>query len=300
MILVVLLYALFGFTFTLGKVLVQYAHPLFVVGVRMVISGLILAGYIFFRKQVSCYPQRKDLSLYIQIALFVSFFPNVLRLWALQSISAAKASMLFSTGPFFSAFFSYFLLKERLNLVQLLGMLIGFVGMAPILITDEVTELGYAHWWIFSTPEVAVILAIASLSYGLLVMQKLVKHHNCSPVLANSMSMFGAGVASLGLMAVTPEPSMRGSIFIFAAVLAVQILISNLFCSNLQVWLLKTYSSTFMLLAGFLGPIFTAFYGIILFGEQITWHFGASLVLVVSGLLVYFAGERRKKSVVRQ
>jgi drug/metabolite transporter (DMT)-like permease len=293
LILVVLVHALFGFTFTLGKLVVCYAHPLFAVGVRMVISGLILLGYIFLRREVSCYPRKKDALLYIQMAIFFSFLPNVLRLWALQSIPTIKASILWSTGPFWTAILSFLIHKERFSWPQILGLFIGFSGLVPTLLNDSACEQLMNCWWIVSLPELAVLAAIASMSYGLLLIRDLVKHRNCSPALANGLSMIGAGIGSLALMTVSPSASLRGSLWMFAGILALQVVVSNLFCSNLHAWLLKKYRPAFPSFSGFLGPLFSALYGILLFGESVSWHFFASFTLVVTGLVLYVAGERR-------
>lgn len=294
---VVLLYALWGFTFTLGKAVVAYAHPLFVVGLRMVVAGLLLISYIFLNKKIRCYPKKQDFALYVQLGIFISFLPHALRLWALQSITTAKASLLFNMGPFFTAVFAYFLRKDRLTGLQILGLFIGFAGMIPILMTDSASEQLYASWWFVSLPELAVILASASLSYGLLVMQDLVKHRSCPPVLANGISMLGAGCISLGFMTIVPAQPLHGNVFMFLAILGMTVLISNLFCSNLQAWLLKTYSPTFLSFASFLTPIFTATYGIILFGEEISWHFCATFALVVFGLGLYLYEDRKMRVV---
>ncbi|MBN2267571.1 MAG: DMT family transporter [Candidatus Babeliaceae bacterium] len=293
--LVVVLYALWGFTFTLGKVTIAYAHPLFIVGLRTLVSGLILISYIFLSKKMRCYPKRQDIALYVQIALFVSFLPHILRLWALQSMTTVKASLLFNTGPFFTAVLSYFLRKDRLTGLQIIGLFIGFSGMIPILLTDSAAEQLYTSWWFISLPELAVLAGVASFSYGLLLMQDLVKHRGCPPVLANGVSMLLAGCASLGLMVVSPVAPLRGNVWVFLGVFALQVLISNLFCSNLQAWLLKSYSPTFMSFASFLSPVFTAFYGVFLFKERITWHFFATFCMVVLGLGLYIYAERGEK-----
>lgn len=287
MVLVILLYALFGFTFTLGKMVVMYASPLFAIGIRMITGGGILALYIALSKSIRCYPRKSDIPLYIQMTLFVTLLPYTLRLWALQYVSTTKASLLFNTGPLFTAIFSYFLCKERMTWRQVVGLILGFVGMLPILLTGSRIEDALGSWWFISLPELAVIGAICSLSYGLIIMRRLVKDRGCPPYLANGISMLAGGIVALSLSGLSSEPALRGSLTTLCIVLGLQVLISNLFCSNLQAYLLKTYSPTFISLASFLGPIFTSFYGYLFFGEMVTWQFFASFILVLAGLAIY-------------
>lgn len=50
MIKIIILYALFASTFSLGKILLDFAPPIFLVGIRMTIAGLVLLAYQYFHK----------------------------------------------------------------------------------------------------------------------------------------------------------------------------------------------------------------------------------------------------------
>lgn len=294
MILVVLLYALFGFSFTLGKVLVAYAQPLFAVGVRMITGGTILIGYILIRHKVSCYPRRADLKYYIRLIFFSIFIPYALRLWALQYLSTNKAVLLFSTAPFFTAILAYFVNKKRFRPLQIVGLVVGFLGMIPILMTGSPLEDHFANFSFISLPELAILVAVGSMSYGLITMQKLVKNRQCPPYLANSISMFFGGLLALNASFVFETNYVKAGVWPLMVVLALQVIISNVICANLQASLLRQHSPTFMSFASFLIPLFTSIYGMALFGETVTWHFFASFITVVSGLSLYRYGDKKQ------
>lgn len=293
MVSVVVLYALFGFSFTLGKVLVDYAQPLFAVGARMTIAGLILIGYIIARHKTSCYPRQKDFWYYVQLTLFVVFIPYALRLWALQYVSTTKAALLFNAAPFFTAFLAYLVNKEKLCTMQISGLIIGFIGMIPILLTGSEMEDTFASLSFISLPELAVIGAVASMSYGLIVMQKMVKKRSCPPYLANSVSMLSGGILSFGASFIFETNYIKAGAGPLLGILLLQICVSNVICANLQASLLRKFSPTFMAFASFLGPLFTSIYGMTLFGEVVTWHFFASFIIVIVGLGIYRYGDRK-------
>ena len=46
--LIILMYALFASSFTMGKILVSYGPPIFLTGIRMFIAGSILLIYQYF------------------------------------------------------------------------------------------------------------------------------------------------------------------------------------------------------------------------------------------------------------
>ncbi|HBL98933.1 TPA: hypothetical protein DDZ86_04810 [Candidatus Dependentiae bacterium] len=294
MILVIILYALFGFSFSLGKLMVVHAYPLFAVGLRMLIGGSILLLWALTRTKPRCYPCKDDFPLYAQLIIFAIFIPYVFRLWALQEVASSKAALLFNTSPFFSALFARFFLKERINLIQGIGLFIGFGGTIPILLTSSPAEDAFS-WGFLSIYELAIILAAASMSYGFIVTQRLVKDRKCPAYLVNGVATLGGGFLAFNASWFFEPVPIKTSFTALLGVMVLQIIVSNLICSNLQANLLKTYSSTFLAFAGFLSPIFASIYGVMLFSETISWHFLASFVLVIVGIGLFTYGEQKKK-----
>jgi drug/metabolite transporter (DMT)-like permease len=295
MILVILSYALFGLSFALGKLILNYATPIFAVGTRMIAGGLILMGYIIIRHRASCYPRLKNISAYAQLASFHVFIPYVLRLWALQYTTTIKAALLFNLMPFFTAILAYYINKERLEFWQITGLVIGFLGMIPILLTESHVKTNFISFSFISLPELAIIVSVASMSYGLIVMQKLVTTSKCPPYLANCVSMLSGGTAALWTSTLLEHHPIKAGVLPLCGVLGLQICISNVCAVNLQAMLLKRYSSTFMAFASFLAPLFASFYGMILFGEKITWHFFASLITVAIALTLFSFGKKKSQ-----
>lgn len=288
MFLVILLYALWGFTFTLGKIILSYAQPFFSVGTRMFVSGLSMTAYILIRHRMRCYPARTDFYYYLQLITFGVCLPYTARSWALQFMSTMKSALIFNLTPFFAAFFAYLFLNEKLSFHKILGLIIGFAGMFPVLWLHSSTEGGFNFFGFLSVPEIAMLIAVASLSYSLIIMQQLVKHRGCPPVLVNATSMVIGGALILSFSSIVEVDKIKSNPWTFATLLLVQLVISNLICANLQATLLKKYSSTLMAFATFLSPLFAAFYGWILLGENVTWHFFASFLLVMVGLAIYY------------
>lgn len=298
MILILILYSIFGFTFTIAKISLRYASPFFIVASRMTLAGLGIMAYIYFSKKIRCIPTKTDRWLHAQIAFFGIFLPYCARAWALQYVTTSKAALLFNLAPFFVALYSYVLFKEKLSLHKLIGLLLGFFGMLPLLLSGTKLEDMAGSWGAFSFPEIALLISVASFSYSMLVMQKLLKHHNCPSLLANGFSMLTGGSLALFASYFVESRWVHGSWYVYAGLLTVQILLSNIICSQLQAYLLKQYSATLMSLANFLTPLSAAFFGWLIFGEKITWHYFVSCALVSLGLYIYYYGaffNRRRK-----
>ena len=83
----------------------------------------------------------------------------------------------------------------------------------------------------------------------------------------------------------------------FAGYLALVILISNIICHNLYGYLLRRYTATFLSFAGFLTPLFAAFYGWLFLHETITAEYYLSAVIVFIGLFVFYYEEVKKEAI---
>jgi len=298
MILIVLLYSLFGFTFTIAKISLQYASPFFIVASRMTLGGLGIMTYIYFSKKIRCYPAKTDRYLHAQLTLFGIFLPYCARAWALQYVTTSKAALLFNLAPFFVALYSYLLFKEKLTINKFIGLLLGFFGMLPLLLSGTKLEDMVGMWGSFSFPEIALLISVASFSYSMLIMQKLIKHRDCPPLLANGLSMLTGGLMALFASYFAEPQWIKGNGYTFIAILVFQVILSNIICSQMQAHLLKKHSATLMSLANFLTPLSAALFGWLIFGEKITWHYFVSFILVSMGLYIYYYGSffnRRKK-----
>lgn len=294
MILVIILYAIFGFSFALGKMMVAHVHPLFAVGMRMMTGGTVLLLWALTRTKPRCYPMKSDIKYYALLTIFGIFIPYTLRLWALQEVTSTKAALLFNTAPFFTALAAVIFNCERLHKLQIFSLIIGFAGTIPILLTGSPTEDAIS-WGFVSIYELGLIVSAASMGASFLVTHELVKNRGCPPYLANGISTLCGGMLAMGGSVIFEPCPIKTSFSCFAMVMVLQLILSNIICSNLQASLMKKYSPTFISFAGFLSPLFASMYGMLFFGESITWHFFASFFIIAAGLGLYTLGEKKKR-----
>lgn len=300
MLLIILLYALFGSSFPLSKTILKIISPMFYTGIRMVGAGLLLLAYQFFYAHHHFKFRLSNLWLYGQVALFGIYLTYILRFVGLSELSSAKTAFLFNFMPFFSAFYSYFFFKERLSRQQWFGLLIGFLGFLPILISTSPIEKKLGEFLFISWPEFAVLLAVACQSYSWIIMRKLVREKEYAPSMINGMTMTIGGLAAFVTAYFYEAPQEVSNPGTLIGWLVLVILISNIICHNLYGYLLKKYTATFLAFAGFLGPLFSAFYGWLFLGENITWHFYLSAILVFIGLFMFYKHELETTGITSQ
>lgn len=300
MILVFLVYALFASVFTLQKQALCYSTPLFLVASRMILAGCILLAATAIQSPKKLLPflqrgGRKNVWIpVLLLAFFNIYLTNMLELWGLKYLSSFKTCFLYSLSPFISALISYLLLNERMTKRRWSGLLIGFSGFIPILLTDTSIETAAGELWVFSWPELAVIGAVFASVFGWVLLKQLVHHQQLSTKLVNGASMLVGGVLALlhsflvdawqeGIPVTQWHPFLELTIAL--------LIISNLIAYNLYGHLLKKFSQTFMSFAGLSTPLFTALFGWIFLSEQVTFSFFLSLVIVFIGLFVFYKEE---------
>lgn len=298
MILIVILYAIFASTFTLGKLVLVYTQPIFLVGIRMSIAGLMLLAYRFNYARANGLLSRKYLGFYIQTILFTVYFPYLLRSWALLYLPSSKASLLYTVAPFVSYIFSFMFNIERFAWQKLLGIVIGFCGMMPMLLGQSSSSVSCIA--IFSLPSLAIVVGVCAQSYGWIVMRTLIKELECCPIVINAISMLGGGIIALITSGIMERNTVYVTDFVpFITMLGIIIVVSNLICHNLYATLLKKYTPTMLAFASFLSPLFASLYGWLFMNEVVGWQFYATIIMVLIGLVIFYCQELKEASLNR-
>lgn len=304
MILVILLYLLFASTFTLGKAALSYVSPFLFIGMRMTLAGMLLLIYYRFIARKKIIIKKSDWTLFLRIIIFHIFCAYTLEYWALEYITSAKACLLYNLSPFITALFSYFLFSEKLSFRQICGLAIGFLGFIPILLAQGLPEMLSWHLGFVSIYELALIGSVIASAYGWMVMKDLI-HRGYSFIMINGVGMTGGGILAFLLSLYKEGMPMMKQVPIFSQILVMRygnigesiimlavyslalIVIANIICYNLYGYLLSRYSPTFLSFAGFMTPLFAALLGWLFLGEQVTWHFFATIGFVIVGLYLF-------------
>lgn len=295
MISVVVLYALLASTFIFAKKAVSLANPCFLIGFRMVTAGLILLAYQYFFLKESLQIRKQDLWLFFKTALFHIYFAFILEFWALQYISALKTTLIYSATPFIAALLSYCLLDERLSKKQIFGILIGLVGLAPVVLASANGIEATMEVARISIPEIVLLCAVISASYAWFMVKELMnKGYHLG--LINGFAMLIGGVLSLvtsGIVEGFASPVHDWPNFLLWVFML--ILVANIIVYNMYGRLLQTYSITFISFSGFLCPSFGALYEWLFMSGEVTWHYLASILFVTLGLYVFYRDELKAR-----
>ncbi len=125
-----------GSTYLAIRIGVQDSPPLIFAGIRFIIAGSLMLGYCKLRGY-QLPKEKKDIRAMSIVGLLMLLGGNGLVVYAEQWVSSGIASLIIATVPLFMAVIEYFFLKTiKMDLKCVLGLLLGFGGVAFLLVGD--------------------------------------------------------------------------------------------------------------------------------------------------------------------
>ncbi len=110
------------------KLGVQLMPPLWFSATRIFLGSIFLFGLLVLQGSIK-FPKYSDIKIIITIAIFQIALPTALIHSGLLFLGAGRSAFLVFTMPLWVAPLAYFFLKEKLNKVQLLGLILGLSGI---------------------------------------------------------------------------------------------------------------------------------------------------------------------------
>ena len=278
--------------YTMAKISTTVAQPVFMIGTRTLLGGVIslLVYFIFFYSSDEINSlSKKEWTLILLVGFFNMYLCNAAEAWGLQYLPASKAAFFYNLEPFFAALFSYFLFCEYMSWQKWLGLCVGFVGFLPILlgpshIIDTSAQFGFSTLANFS------LLAASLLSVSSWIMVRaLVRKRNISPFLINGVCMvFGSLFCFLHAFLDKSEPYVTsGHMKEFLQIAIIMAVFKYAIAYNLNTHLLKKNTTTSVVFFGFTATLFAKGIGILFFNGQLSFNFILSIILVFIGLLIF-------------
>lgn len=293
MILLLTLYALFASTFILGEKAVALVAPIFFVGARMTLAGLVLLGYLAFVKREKLAIKREHLWWFAGIILFHIYFSYVLEFVSYKYLSGSYVALMYNLSPFITALFAFFFLTELMTPKKWLGLIIGFVASLPMVIlkTSSTPVIGSSLW--VGLAQVSLLLSVVVTCIGWIFLKKMTTTWGYSYVFVNGIGMFFGGLLSfVTSFVLEPWPSatiLTGATF--WALLLASVLIGNVIVYNLYGKLLHRYSATALSLFGCTTPLFAALIDWLWLGKTVGPLFLITAAATSIGLYLFYQEE---------
>lgn len=129
-----------GATFIATKIALREVSPATIVWIRFGMGTLILGAVVFARKQFAI-PERSEWLYFAMLGFLGVTFHQILQATGLQTAKATTTAWIVATTPVFIAILGWIALKERLNGVQVIGMLLAMFGVLLIVSKGNLSAL---------------------------------------------------------------------------------------------------------------------------------------------------------------
>jgi drug/metabolite transporter (DMT)-like permease len=270
----VLLAAIWGASFLFMRIAAVEFGALATAAVRVAIASLFLLPIVWLRGLL---PElRKNWRPIFFVGLLNSGIPFACFSFALLSISTGLSAILNATVPMFGALVAWLWLKDRPDASRLLGLVVGFAGVA-MLAWDKATfkpdASGIAPGW------AVLACLLACLCYG--IAASFTKRHltGLPPLVTAAGSQIGATLG-LALPAAWFWPAQLPGARAWLALLALGVVCTGV-AYILFFRLIEKAGPQRTLAVTFVIPVFAVFYGVVLLGEPVTsWMLICGIVIV--------------------
>ena len=128
--------AFFAFSYVWFKVANEVYRPLTIVFFRLAISVIVLSLFLYFTGRFEKI-RKEDRVYFFLIALFEPFLYFIFESHGLTYVSSTVASVLIATIPLFTAIGALIFFREKLNMLNYLGVLISFTGILIFVIAGK-------------------------------------------------------------------------------------------------------------------------------------------------------------------
>ena len=270
---------LWGGSFFFIEIALDTVAPLTLVLIRVVIAAAFLWVFLLARGERLAMPPGAA-SAFLVLALLNNVVPFTMFVWAQETIASGLASILNATTPIWGVIVAHiFTADERATPGKIVGVLLGFTGVAVMIGVDFLSRVGVAV-----LAQLACLLA--TLCYALAgVWARRFRGMGVPPVAVATGQLTAAAIVMLPLVLIF-EPPWRAappSPEAWTALIALA-----LFCTSLAYILyfrlLASAGATNSLLVTFLIPVTAILLGVLILGERLEPRHFAGMTLIGLGL----------------
>lgn len=270
---------LWGGNFVVAKTLVAHASPMTLTLVRWLIAVIVLLPLVWWKEKRLVPAKAALVPLFLMGITGVALF-NIFQFLALERTTSTNAGLISTMNTMSIALFSFAFLKEKINGLQLLAMVLSLIGVFLVLSKGDWQLL-----WHFQLNTGDLWMVAAVCVWGLYSVCSKWAMQTTSPLMATLYAgLFG--VLILVPFTITDFTfSEIDSSFILS--LLYTGVISTVVCMvfwNIGVQQLGATTSGIFLN---FNPIFTALLAFLFIGEQLSWLQGIGGIIVIMGCYLF-------------
>ena len=288
-------YLVWGSTYFFIQKAVQDFPPLLMGALRFFVSGLLLLGWSFARRERVF--NKKEIGHAIVGGFLMLFIGNGAVIWVEQYMPSAMVAILVSSSPLWFVLLDKPKWKENLtSRSTIIGLVIGFAGV--VLLFGE--KLAGAFSGNGNSLHIGgmLLLIIGSMAWAGGSLYAKYNSNGGSATVNTSWQMLAAGIAFL------PGSFIRGEVqgFNWASVsteawlsMGYLILFGSIIGYSAYVWLLRVCTATQVSTYAYVNPVVAVLLGVLFANENITWIQITGLAIILVSVLIINMAKARKE-----
>jgi drug/metabolite transporter (DMT)-like permease len=272
-------------TFALFKLAWRDVDPVAFTGIRFAAMFVFAVALVAVARD-RVRPRRRDLPVLVASGLTGYFLYQMGFVLGLDRTTALASAILISTHPIFAVMFAWVAGRERPTGVEVLGVALGFLGVAVFL----------RAWDAFAAARPGDLLSLGAAAafgaYGV-INRPLTQRYPSRELMAYTLSLGGVLIALVSLPAMVRQDwtAVSGPAWI---ILAYAIVGPVYLAYVLWNWAISKRGIPRTVVYGFLIPVLGGGLAVLTLGEPVRWENVAGALLVVAGLVVTRLGGGRR------
>jgi len=277
----ILAHLIWGINFVVAKVTLQEFPPMSLALLRFALASLFLAPF-FFAQTKKIKIAREDLPSLVGVGVFIITLNIAFFFEGIKRTSAIDASILTLIIPILSVLIGWLYFKEKIYLVNLLGILLSLLGALIIIGLPQVFTGTYSTQMMLGN--VLIILAGVSWVIGAAISQKVLRKYSSLTVTAIAFMVGTVAMLVPAGMEYISNPSWPSQVTLLGLLgLTYMTLLSSISAYFLFEWGLAKTSITAADLFQYIEPFVASFLAVTILEERISTSFLTGAFLIVVG-----------------
>ena len=268
-----------GTTYLAIRIGVETIPPMLLTAARFVTAGAVLFAVSSLRGD-RLPRDRRTLVHAIVVGVLMVGVGNLSVVWAEQWVPSGLAALFVATAPFWVTLIEFVHRSgEKIERRQLIGMLIGFVGVA-LLVTPRGAGGSFDMHFLLG----ALVIQAGCLGWQGGTVYAKQKLGAVPPLMSSALQMLSGGIVVLiAGIAAGEVPRFHLTTRTFAA-LAYLTLFGSVVTYTAYVYALKSLRTTTMSLYAYINPVVAVILGWLILREQLTWVSFVAMFVILGGV----------------
>ncbi|MFN3850275.1 MAG: EamA family transporter [Spirosomataceae bacterium] len=282
-----LVYVLWGSTFLGVKYAMDTLPPMLLSSIRFLLGGTIL--FTFTLIQGKGFPTKEEFFGAGLVGLLLSGIGNSAVAYALKFMPSGLVALLVATLPAWMIIIDFlFFSKEKPKLIGIIGLFMGFVGMAYLINPSNATKE------VALFPTLLVFIGSITWAAGSLLAPNLSKPK--SPLQATSVQMMVGGAFSLIVSLFTENNQLQNIANMTTQTylaMAYLIFIGSFIGYTAYVWLINNAPTQITATYAYVNPVVAMFLGWIFLNEKLSNRSLTASAIILGGVVLMTLGRKK-------